>query len=148
MIANVWQKTLFDLSFSHDAPYLNIFSLTLYFWYPLTVQIHNSAYTLSDLWILYFIPIPQQPHLLGKQDNTISRPQAETNSLGKISSNSSTTDGNILEANYFHLCQISLYSQMPSWCCRPSHNGVSFDEKAYVALNFLLNDTISRQTEQ
>lgn len=86
-------------SFFQDAPYLNIFSLALYFWYILPVQIHNSAYTLSDLWVLYFIPVPQQLHLLGKQDNKISRPQAETNSLGKISSNSSTTDGNLLEAN-------------------------------------------------
>lgn len=123
-------------------------SLALYFQYPLLVQIHNSAYTLSDFWVLYFIPVPRQPHSLGKQDDKISKPRAKTNSLSKVSSNSNTIDGNLLEANYFHLSPISLSFRMPSWCCRPSDNGVSFGGKAYVALNFLLSDTICGQAAQ
>lgn len=42
-------------------------SLALYFQYPLPVQIHSLAYTLSDFWVLYFIPVPWQLHSLGKQ---------------------------------------------------------------------------------
>lgn len=95
-------------------PGLIIFSLTLCSHYPLPAQIHSSAYAFSDSWVICFIPALRQPFSLGKQDDKISRPRAERNSLGEISSNPTTIDGNLSEVNYFHLSQISLSFGMES----------------------------------